>query len=199
MYRHLEELPTENIHEEELNMDVMQEQLPINFTEETDGSRINPDLLPAGEEEDAPSSTVNDEDKEGIIILDDKPTQTTNDLLLKHIIDADPEEIIINGQYATFADHNPITENVKMQLEDGTYKELPTEEVYNYMEETTQQQEISRYIALKYSDTLGKLYVQVELTSGDEEIYDANKSTSPKVSFIHLKPPGGTDPKGVLE
>jgi len=188
MYRHLEELPTENIHEEELNMDVMQEQLPINFTEETDGSRINPDLLPAGEEEDAPSSTVNDEDKEGIIILDDKPTQTTNDLLLKHIIDADPEEIIINGQYATFADHNPITENVKMQLEDGTYKELPTEEVYNYMEETTQQQEISRYIALKYSDTSGKLHVQVELTSGDEEIYDANKlkSDEPKrlASFI---------------
>jgi hypothetical protein len=181
MYSHLDELPNEDLmgntsNEEELNTDILQEQLPINFSTETDGMLTNPSLLlPTENGELTTSPTTNDEDKEGILILDDIPIQSTNDLLLKHIIEADPEEIIINGQHASYEDHDPTTKNVIMQLEDGTYKEIPTEEVYNHMEETTQPQEISRYIALKYSDTSGKLYVQVELTSGDEEIYDANK------------------------
>jgi hypothetical protein len=58
-------------------------------------------------------------------------------------------------------------------MEDGSYKRMGTEEVYNHIQDEHQCEDIVELISPKYSEETGKLYITVKWKDGHESIVDA--------------------------
>jgi len=82
------------------------------------------------------------------------------------------EEIILRDQCAT-SEGMDKDGNMIMHLEDGSYKMVSTEEVYNEMFKDHSNSKISELLGFSYSNQDGKLYVKVKRHTGDESLIDA--------------------------
>ncbi len=114
------------------------------------------------------------------------------ELLARQIEERDPEEIILGGENKVVdQETNGINETI-IQLEDGSYKKMNTEDVYNHMSNEYQCEDIAELISPKYSVNTGKLYITVKWRDGHESIIDADtlKRDEPLrlARFIHNHP-----------
>jgi len=82
------------------------------------------------------------------------------------------EEIIFGDQCAIYEGMDE-DGNMIMHLEDGSYKMMLTEKVYNEMSKDHSNNKISELLGFSYSDQDGKLYVKVKWHTGDESLIDA--------------------------
>ncbi len=113
-------------------------------------------------------------------------------LLAKQIGERDPEEIILEeGNKVTDIQVNNADE-VIIHMEDGSYKRMGTEEIYNHIQDEYQCEDIVELISPKYSEETGKLYITVKWKDGNESIVDAEslKRDEPLrlAKFIHNHP-----------
>jgi len=74
------------------------------------------------------------------------------------------EEIIIGDQKASYDGTDEGTGDVIRYMEDGSYKTMSTEEVYNSM---------NKDYANNHSEADGKLYIKVRWHTGEESLIDA--------------------------
>ena len=58
-------------------------------------------------------------------------------------------------------------------MEDGSYKTLSTEEVYNNMNKDYANKDIIDLLEVNYSEADGKLYIKVKWHTGEETLIDA--------------------------
>lgn len=95
-------------------------------------------------------------------------------LLSKRIMEKEPEEIIIeDGHKATIQQVNNEMGETIVHLEDGSYRIMDTEDIYNHKVEDYRCKDIKELRAPKYSEDTGKLYILVRWMDGHESAIDA--------------------------
>jgi hypothetical protein len=82
-------------------------------------------------------------------------------LLAQHVYDRNPEEILIEGNKIIDVQARNTGETI-IHFEDGSYKNNNTEDVYNHMDQEYKCDVIKLLICPKYSENMGKLYIEVE-------------------------------------
>jgi hypothetical protein len=79
-----------------------------------------------------------------------------------------------------------------IHFEDGSYREMDTEEIYNHMTQDYRCKDIEYLISTQNSEETGKLYVMIKWNNGNESILDAEllKKNEPihLAHFIHNHP-----------
>jgi hypothetical protein len=114
------------------------------------------------------------------------------DLLTKHIEERDPEEIIFEGEGKVIGRSTPGTGDIIVHFEDGSYKKMDTEDVYNHINQEYKCDEVQDIAALTYSEETGSLYATLKWKNGKETLIDANllKRDDPirLAQFIHNHP-----------
>jgi hypothetical protein len=96
-----------------------------------------------------------------------------NVLLAKHIEEREPEEIIIEGESKVIDKRTQSTGETIIHFEDGSYRRIDTEDVYNHINQEYKCEEIEEWICPKYSEETGKLYIMIKYKDGRETLIDA--------------------------
>lgn len=113
-------------------------------------------------------------------------------VLAKHIEERDPEEIIIEGGGNVTGYHIHETGDTIIHFEDGSYKEMSTEDVYNHLNHDYRCEDVEELLSLQYSNDSGKLYVMIKWKDGREYPLDAEllRKDDPMrlAHFIHQHP-----------
>lgn len=82
-------------------------------------------------------------------------------LFAQHVNDRNPEEILNEGNKIIDIQARNTGETI-IHFEDGSYKNNDTEDVYNHMDQEYKCDVIKLLICPKYSENMGKLYIEVE-------------------------------------
>jgi hypothetical protein len=83
-------------------------------------------------------------------------------LLSERIMEKEPEEIILeDGHKAMIQQVNNDTGETIVHLEDGSYRIMDTEDIYNHIVEDYRCEDIKELLTPKYSENTGKLYILV--------------------------------------
>jgi hypothetical protein len=118
---------------------------------------------------------TNEDQSRGDIELPYEPENVTlTTLLAQQIEKRDPEEIILDGDPKVIDWEVKGTKEIMLHFEDGSYRKMNTEDVYNHMSDEYKCEDIAEIISPKYSEDTGKLYVIVKWRNGQESIIDAD-------------------------
>jgi hypothetical protein len=93
--------------------------------------------------------------------------------MIKQLEACEAEEIIIGNQRATYEGTEEGTGDVILYMEDGSYKTMSTEEVYNNMNKDYANKDIVDLLGVNYSEADGKLHIKVRWHTGEESLIDA--------------------------
>ncbi len=136
---------------------------------------------------------TNEDQSRGNIELPYEPENVTlTTLLAQQIEERDPEEIILDGDPKVIDREVKGTKEIMLHFEDGSYRKMNMEDVYNHMSDEYKCEDIAELISPKYSEDTDKLYVIVKWRNGQESIIDADliKEDYPLrlARFIHNHP-----------
>ena len=92
--------------------------------------------------------------------------------MIKRLEACEAEEIIIRNQRATYEGNDEGKGDVILHMEDGSYKTLSTEEVYNNMNTDYANKDIIDLLEVNYPEADGKLYTKVKWHTGEETLID---------------------------
>jgi hypothetical protein len=150
--------------------------------EERHVANVNKPRLPTGTEEQKSSERANgagslvtmlfkrhDDGSRTLLKGDDSVYQA----MIKKMEACEAEEIIIGDQRATYEGTDEDTGEVILYMEDGSYKNVSTEEIYNNMNKDYSNKEIVDLLEVRYSEADGKLYIKVKWHTGEETLIDA--------------------------
>ena len=102
-----------------------------------------------------------------------KGDDTVYQEMIKRLEACEAEDIIIGNQSATYKGTDEGTGDVILHMEDGSYKILSTEKVYNNMNKDYANKDIIDLLEVNYSEADGKLYIKVKWHTGEETLIDA--------------------------
>ncbi len=97
-----------------------------------------------------------------------------NTILARSIEERDPEEIIFEGTGKVVDRQVQDTGEIIVHFEDGLYRQMSTEDVYNHMSQECKSEEIKEWTSHKYSEETGKLYITLKWKDGHESWINAD-------------------------